>query len=84
MGSKHFFSESGYVAYQIKGNELYNTMLAINFPDPWNKVKGQYIACLLQPGDKTMFKKIDHEPDGGHIVKSYKICFFFMLTRWIS
>ena len=32
VGSKHFFSESSHVAYQIKGNGAYSTMQAHHTP----------------------------------------------------
>ena len=35
------------------------------------------------PVVKTVFKKIGHKPAGNQIVKSHKMCLFFMLTRWI-
>ena len=45
----NFFSEYGHVAYQIKGNEAYNKMLAKTIPlnTPLTPGWGQKVICLF-------------------------------------
>ena len=53
----------------------------ISFTLVQRHVSYRCIARLLQPGVKTVFKKFDHKPDEGQMVKTLKICVFIMFSR---
>ena len=55
----------------------------ITFSSVQMHVSDCYIAHLMQPGVKIVFKKTGHKADGGPIVKSHDICLFIMFSRRI-